>query len=612
MPMQQKASRVKANPMFKHLRQAPKEEENASSYIDTRAMATSVTDLHRVMDVVFSLYLLLEGHNETLLRVALDIVTDRENFKKMLRWDRRCPFSSPGSDLQDDERKNWFRAKVKEKLEILIETRQEMQKIARERARKEKAERLRREELDLEEEERGRAKFELGQRVQRRDEGDEWGFGYVVCLDPLLVTLHDDPTKQREADGCAWDEVRRYEVPASAPATVLTAASFGVMFDADKSGEDFMKDPRWLSLPPEEQVKVLHRRLQLAKANAAAAVAQCEACLCCGFCVNKTTTIGTCTETDWSFKPGQAQEEETRQHIIQLQTSLREKKQQVFNARKDTETARVRIQELEEENEHMKIAMEELQLKLRDFLSKAEDAGGGKVRELVETHEFEAMFSQQTVWERLYEEALERIRKTKEQAEEAQQKGIVEDEILPQGLFKAVAPGIRRMFSQELKFESPPSPPTSPPVTSVRGRPGLKPSKTIESLEPPKVMSSFEMPTSPPQTAMNVMTLGEDANLPSPASPGLFARRNTRKVVQLKIASEPGNSRSPLSPPVGMMSSESMPMLTPGGDGLLKAMAGANTGPASRGAMRRLERSRSMPAHERFTADRLTPLSEDG
>ena len=58
-----------------------------------------------------------------------------------------------------------------------------------------------------------------------------------------------------------------------------------------------------------------------------------------------------------------------------------------------------------QENEHMKIAMEELQLKLRNFLSKAEDASGGKVRELVETQEFEAIFSQQTVWESLYEEA---------------------------------------------------------------------------------------------------------------------------------------------------------------------------------------------------------------
>lgn len=35
--------------------------------------------------------------------------------------------------------------------------------------------------------------FKVGERVRRRDKGKEWGFGYIISLDPLKVTVKDDP-----------------------------------------------------------------------------------------------------------------------------------------------------------------------------------------------------------------------------------------------------------------------------------------------------------------------------------------------------------------------------------------------------------------------------------
>jgi hypothetical protein len=51
--------------------------------------------------------------------------------------------------------------------------------------------------------------FKLGQKVQRRDEGKAWDTGYVVSVNPLLVTVHD----RADAHGYKWREVR--QIPAA-------------------------------------------------------------------------------------------------------------------------------------------------------------------------------------------------------------------------------------------------------------------------------------------------------------------------------------------------------------------------------------------------------------
>jgi hypothetical protein len=68
----------------------------------------------------------------------------------------------------------------------------------------------------------GRAKarysFAIGEKVERRDRhGDKWGTGYVTALEPLLVTVFDDP----RGVGFAWNEVRPFPQE-SAPSSVLS------------------------------------------------------------------------------------------------------------------------------------------------------------------------------------------------------------------------------------------------------------------------------------------------------------------------------------------------------------------------------------------------------
>jgi len=46
--------------------------------------------------------------------------------------------------------------------------------------------------------------YAIGEKVERRDAGKEWSKGYITCLDPLKVTVQDDPN----AKGYSWDEVR--------------------------------------------------------------------------------------------------------------------------------------------------------------------------------------------------------------------------------------------------------------------------------------------------------------------------------------------------------------------------------------------------------------------
>ena len=52
-------------------------------------------------------------------------------------------------------------------------------------------------------------RFTVGERVMRRDRGEDWQPGYVTQVDPLRVTAsRDDPSAQ----GFRLDEVRKIDV----------------------------------------------------------------------------------------------------------------------------------------------------------------------------------------------------------------------------------------------------------------------------------------------------------------------------------------------------------------------------------------------------------------
>merc|ERR1712216_1044925 len=92
--------------------------------------------------------------------------------------------------------------------------------------------------------------------------------------------------------------------------------------------------------------------------------------------------------------------------ISQLEAAL-------ARAREDALRAEERAQEAEKENQHLKIAVEELQIKLKNFVKQAEESEDPKIRKLIEDTGFNAILNSKSVWDRLYDEAMERIQRMK-------------------------------------------------------------------------------------------------------------------------------------------------------------------------------------------------------
>ena len=53
--------------------------------------------------------------------------------------------------------------------------------------------------------------YEVGERVERRNEGEQWGIGYVTCLRPLRVSRDDPLDRKQPLHGETWGEVRAGE-----------------------------------------------------------------------------------------------------------------------------------------------------------------------------------------------------------------------------------------------------------------------------------------------------------------------------------------------------------------------------------------------------------------
>merc|ERR1719359_196450 len=75
--------------------------------------ASSTTDLHRVLDVTRSLYLINQSHNEILLRVGLELATSKIA-RKIFQW-------TDGDWYADDTRREWFRDVVQTNLSQVLD-----------------------------------------------------------------------------------------------------------------------------------------------------------------------------------------------------------------------------------------------------------------------------------------------------------------------------------------------------------------------------------------------------------------------------------------------------------------------------------------------------------
>jgi len=150
----------------------------------------------------------------------------------------------------------------------------------------------------------------------------------------------------------------------------------------------------------------------------------------------------------------------------------------------------------EKENQSMSLAMDELQLKLRTLMSRAEESGDVKIRRLIEDTGFIEFTGRKNVWDRLYEEALERIRRTKVLCEEYNSKHGI-DPLDGCGLLDELSGNKLVSRARSARSVSPRIPPCVSPLDDA------------------------EFPVSPTSV--------------SPTSPGLSRRQQPRKVVRCPI-----------------------------------------------------------------------------
>lgn len=87
---------------------------NCNKSVMLSEWASSVGDLHRVLDVTRSLYLINQSHNEILLRVGLELATSKIA-RNIFQW-------TDGDWYADDSRREWFRDVVQTNLTHVLET----------------------------------------------------------------------------------------------------------------------------------------------------------------------------------------------------------------------------------------------------------------------------------------------------------------------------------------------------------------------------------------------------------------------------------------------------------------------------------------------------------
>ena len=78
-------------------------------------------------------------------------------------------------------------------------------------------------ELDRDERAEEEAQFSVDDVVERRDEGEEWGKGYVRSLEPLTVSFNLDEGEGDDTDGYEWDQVRAVSAAGAAGRAADTA-----------------------------------------------------------------------------------------------------------------------------------------------------------------------------------------------------------------------------------------------------------------------------------------------------------------------------------------------------------------------------------------------------
>jgi hypothetical protein len=317
---------------------------------DLKTWAGDVCDLHRALDVVFHMYLMLEQHNEALLRVALELVTCNP-CRRVLTWDRDAWYN-------DDSKREWFRSEINKYLGEVVLFRNRKQKSMNASS--------------------SNGFRQTGQKF-RRDSRQ------LVC--PKCEQCEQQASQKAEeaaaASAIAVEMQRELSEVRNAAAHVVGKLCPNAVARASQTNENWK----------------IHRS-EIA--------------------------------TETGAFDGNLAGDEARRLISKLEAALRESRQQasvaearvqaaeerVRSAEASAQDAEVRARDAEKENKQLKVGAEELQMKLKGFIKQIEkqagDSGDPKLCRLIEDTGFSVMINGKNVWDRLYDEALERIERLRE------------------------------------------------------------------------------------------------------------------------------------------------------------------------------------------------------
>jgi len=366
---------------------------------DLSHWAGNVRDLHRVFSIVKSLFLTLETNNEALLRVGVEIVTCKQS-RKVLNWEE---------DWYGDEgRRVWFQERVRHHLEKVVEV------VGNTPG------------PDMED------PVELRQKLTASEAALAKALEKVQRLTVQLADSGFFEDSQDQIDKLN-DAVRKHEADLRELRELHSQAEEQVKLMTDANAESAeekarkMQEVQKVGDAAQEALVCPSCRAKFAgvpsgtacPSGAACPNSQLEAQLSAlGISQDDLASGGLCPE---SIARSKAQAKAKAADAAKGGTNFGGTQTDDFWAPAGDE-----VKELRSENKRLKVAMEELQLKLKHLLQKCRDRGMD-VEDLVAEVGLASVLDAMSVWARLYKDAMSRISRVKEQ-EDARQ---VLEELMP-------------------------------------------------------------------------------------------------------------------------------------------------------------------------------------
>lgn len=415
--------------------------------VDEKQWAANVVDLHRVLTVVQGLFLTLEHNNEALLRVGVELVTDRK-VRKVLDW-------QDGGWYENDVQREWFRTVVQEKLAFVLKvvTGQDTGGgVASPQAPTTKCSGTNDEDIDT-----LKRKLEFAEATLANTQAAK--LKAEASAQAAASSAHDAEVRARAAEASSKQfQARAQEAEAQALAAdarmkEAVVAAEEAASAAEKRVQEAVQAAEIRIQDAETQTRGAEARAQEAGARAEKAETrerevqvlfeQAEA--------RAEEAVETARDATVRTRAAEEGQQKAEQAAAALQEELAEKHKEEIRLRKEVEETNKRIQELDasllkakaeaaakeaelrrqlaEANEELKrqrLLLEEMQAKLKEVVVRSKD--NAELRALIKSVGMDSALTAVSVWDRLYSDAKNRISRMETLRTEYRRKSI---DILP-------------------------------------------------------------------------------------------------------------------------------------------------------------------------------------